>query len=198
MAGKRHVRFAILALFCLSCSNLAPDYPYSSEPNPLLSEYVIGVADGVVITVWKHDEFNTSLNVRPDGLITLPLVGDMPAAGLTPSALKQAVTKELKSFIKGEAIVTVAVTAVNSYHVTVSGRVATPGRFNSSGYLTVADAIALAGGPDRFAKAEEVFIIRTDKSGKRRRIPVNYDQIKRGEHLHQNIYLLRGDQIFVP
>jgi polysaccharide export outer membrane protein len=179
------------------CANLPPTYPYAKEPNPLKTEYVIGVADGVTVTVWQHEEFNTSLGVRPDGLITMPLVGDLPAAGLTPTELKKKVTKKLRAFIKDKPIVTVAVTAVNSYYVTVSGRVGNPGRFNSPGYLNVADAIALAGGPDRFASPEDVFVLRTDEKGTRR-IPVNYDQIERGEYLQQNIYLMRGDHVFVP
>lgn len=201
LGGKPAVAPAILALFILGCllgcANLPPEYPYDSEPNPLESEYVIGVADGVSVTVWKHEEFNTQLNVRPDGHLTLPIMGDVYAAGLTPSDLKKRITEELKRFVKGETIVTVAVLAVNSYYVTVSGRVGTPGRFNANGYLNVADAIALAGGTDRFSSPEDVFILRTDKAGTRR-IPVNYAQILRGEHLEQNIYLLRGDHVFVP
>jgi len=180
------------------CSGAAPTYPYDKEPNPKTSEYVIGAADDLSVEVFKHQEFNAGVTVRPDGKITIPLVGDITAAGRTPSAVRAELLQHLAKYVKGELVVTVSVTAVRSYFVTVAGQVETPGRFTSQGYLTVADAIALAGGPNRFADPANCFVLRSGPDGKTRKIPVNYQQINRGEHLEQNLPLFRGDQVIVP
>lgn len=184
----------------VGCADVPPTYPYEKEPNPFSAEYVIGAGDDLSISVFQHNEFNTRGTVRPDGTITLPLVGDLKADGQTPTQLKETILSRLGTFLKeGTAPqVTVAVTAANSYFVTVAGNVVRPGRFQSTSFLTVAEAIALAGGPNRFAAADEAFVIRRAKDGKHRKIPINYEQIKRGEYLQQNILLLTGDQLMVP
>jgi len=191
-----------LMVVCLSlagCGSAPPRYPYAKEPNPQLSEYVIGVADALRITVWKNDELNSEIEVRPDGTITMPLIGDIRAAGTTPTQLKTEIGKRLQSFIKEEgAYVTVAVTSVNSYRFTVSGNVTSPGMFTSRQYLTVAEAVALAGGPNRFAAPGETVIIRRDDAGRTRRIPVDYDAIMAGKAPEQNLVLVRGDTLYMP
>ncbi len=205
MAGKMRDHVLIVALtllaslpFMAACGHPPPSYPYEKEPNPLREEYVIGVSDDVQIGVYKHDEFNTGQRVRPDGVVTMPLIGDVQAAGLTPSQLEGAVKDKLKAFVKGDAVVTVAVTGINSYHVVVTGRVSTPGRFEAASYMTVMEAISLAGGPTPFASPAEVFVLRRSPDGKVKKIPFNYSQVIRGEYLQQNIYLMRGDQVVVP
>ena len=205
MAGKVRDHVFIVALTLLvslplmaACGHPPPTYPYEKEPNPLREEYVIGVADDVQIQVYKHDEFSTGQRVRPDGVVTMPLIGDVHAAGLTPSQLEAQVKDKLKAYVKGEAVVTVAVTGINSYHVVVTGRVATPGRFDSANYLTVVEAISLAGGPTPFASPDDIIVLRRGQDGKVKKIPFNYSQVVRGEYLQQNIYLLRGDQVVVP
>jgi len=205
MAGKKRVHVLVVVLmviaslpFMAACGHPPPSYPYEKEPNPLTQEYVIGVADTVQIRVYKHDEFNTTQAVRPDGVITMPLVGDVDAVGLTPTQLENVVKDSLKAYVKGEVVVTVAVTGVNSYYVTVTGRVATPGRFESANYLTVIEAISLAGGPTPFASPSDSFVLRRGPDGKIKKIPFNYEQVVRGEYLQQNIHLLRGDQVVVP
>ncbi len=184
----------------MGCTDLAPTYPYDKEPNPLHAEYVIGAGDDLAISVFRHNDFNARGTVRPDGNITLPLIGDVQADGLTPSRLKAEILARLGTYLKeGTApVVTVAVTGANSYFVTVAGSVNRPGRFQAASHLTVADAIALAGGPTRFAEAEDAIVIRRGKDGAFRKIPINYEQITRGEHLEQNILLLSGDQVMVP
>jgi polysaccharide export outer membrane protein len=196
------MRLLLLAvlLFSLSaCTSRPPNHPYEKEHDPRTAEYVIGVADNLRITVWKNPELNSEIAVRPDGTITLTLVGDIKAEGLTPTQLRREIKKRLTTFIKeADAVVTVAVVAVNSYSVTVAGAVQTPGKFSSPTYLTVSDAIALAGGPTRFSSPDETIILRKDPNGRVRRIPVNYEQIKEGKFLQQNLVLTRGDQVFVP
>lgn len=191
-----------LTVLCLSlagCASTPPRYPYANEPNPQLTEYVIGVADGLRITVWKNSELNTEIEVRPDGTITMPLVGDIHAAGMTPTQLKAEITKRLQNFIREEgAFVTVAVTSVNSYRFTVSGNVTQPGMFTSRQYLTVSEAVALAGGPNRFASPTESVLIRRDPSGKMKRIPIDYEAIMAGRAPEQNLVLMRGDNLYMP
>lgn len=188
-----------LTMVLASCVNAPPNYPYAKEPDPRKVEFVIGVSDQLRIRVWKNPELNTEIQVRPDGTITMPLVGDVKADGLTPSQLTAAITKALAQYVKDEsAVVTVAVVEVNSYKVTVSGAVMQPGIYGSRQYLTVADAIALAGGPSRFASPADTVLIRKGPGNTSRRIPINYDQVVRGEFLQQNLVLLAGDVVFVP
>lgn len=205
MACKTRVQVLIATLmtlvslpFMAACGHPPPDYPYEKEPNPLTQEYVIGAADDVRISVYKHDEFDTTQGVRPDGMVTLPLAGGIKAAGLTPTQLEAEVKNKLRAYIKGDITVTVAVTGINSYYVTVTGRVGGPGRFEAANYLTVIEAISLAGGPTIFASPQDTFILRKRPNGEVQRIPFNYDQVVQGVNLQQNLYLLRGDQVVVP
>lgn len=200
---RDHVLIVALTLlaslpFMAACGHPPPSYPYEKEPNPLVEEYVIGVSDDVQIRVYKHDEFNTAQRVRPDGVVTMPLIGDVQTAGLTPSQLEAAVKDKLKAFVKGEAVVTISVPGINSYNVVVTGRVAGPGVFNATSFMTVVEAIALAGGPTPFASPHDAFVLRRSPDGKVKKIPFNYTQVMRGEYLEQNIYLMRGDQVVVP
>jgi polysaccharide biosynthesis/export protein len=195
---KAHAVFAV-ALAAAACHPNGADFPYDKEPDPRAAEYVIGVSDDLQISVWKNRDLDTKIAVRPDGNITMPLIGDVQAAGLTPNQLRSTIATRLASYIREEdAIVTVSVTGVNSYYVTVAGNVGAPGRIASKSYLTVADAIALAGGPSRFASPAETVVLRPDAEGKVKRIPIDYAGLMEGKRLEQNIVLLRGDRIFVP
>ncbi|MBI4508914.1 MAG: polysaccharide biosynthesis/export family protein [Deltaproteobacteria bacterium] len=187
------------SLLFFSCTPRTPFYDYSKEPDPRRSEYVIGVSDGIRIDVWNNRELGTQATVRPDGTITMPLVGDLRAVGRTPSQLKDEISQRLSQFIKDEsAVVTVAITAVNSYHFTVTGNVERAGVFTSPRFLTVAEALALAGGPNRFATPERTVLVRTDSAGNARKIPINLKDVATGQRLEQNLVLLPGDTIFVP
>jgi polysaccharide export outer membrane protein len=190
----------IATLLALSaCAGASRDHAWADEPDPRASEYVIGASDELDIHVWRNGELSTKIVVRPDGRITMPLIGDVAVAGLTPTQVKQAVTSRLTNYItEADAVVTVAVTSVNSYHVTVSGYVASPGRYASSSYLTVADAIALAGGPSRFADPDDTVVMRRDAAGSVRRIPVDYEEIIDGTDDRQNIVLMRDDVVYMP
>lgn len=178
-------------------SNVNPASWYTREPDPRRHPYVVGVADKLRITVWKDADLSTEAIVRPDGTITMPLIGDLKASGRTADELKQEISARLRRYVK-EAVVTVAVMEVNSYHFTVEGHVTHPGVFTSTYYVTVSQALALAGGPDRFADPSNVVIVRPDASGKARRIPINYAAILSGSHPEQDIAILPGDSIVVP
>jgi len=181
------------------CGSSLPNYDYSQEPDPRKSEYVIGVADQLRVTVWKNPDQSGQVRVRPDGTITLPLIGDLKAAGRTPTQLRALIQERQKAFVKDEtATVTVAVIEVASYRFTVAGEVQNAGMFTSTNYVTVIEAIAMAGGLTRFAKRDEIFIVRRDKDGNTRQVPISYDAIAKGGHDEMNLALLAGDTVFVP
>lgn len=189
---------AVTALVASGCARPIV-YDYSKEPDPRKSEYVIGPSDGLKVTVWKNAELSAEVKVRPDGTITMPLIGDVLAVGRTTTELTTEISRRLQQFIKDQgAIVTVAVTEVNSYRFTVAGNVERPGIFPSKYYVQVAEAIALAGGMNRFAASKHVVIVRNDLNGQVRKIPVNYERIANGEHPDENLVLLSGDTLFVP
>ena len=173
-------------------------YNYASEPDPRTKEYVIGPSDALHVTVWHNPDLSGQPIVRPDGTISLPLIGDLRAAGRTPGQIRNEVTQRLGAFLKDEsAIVTVAVTAIHSYRFVVSGNVEHQGEISADHYVTVAEAIALAGGPNKFATSEETVIMRPD-AGKTRRIPIDYPAILSGLHPEQDLPILAGDMIYVP
>jgi polysaccharide export outer membrane protein len=126
----------------------------------------------------------------------MPLIGDIKAAGRSPTALKAEITKRLQNFVRDEgAIVSIAVTDVNSYRFTVSGQVEKPGIQTSKYYVTAAEAVAMAGGLNRFANPHRLVIVRNDARGFRR-IPLDYERISSGEHPEENLVLESGDTLF--
>ena len=174
-------------------------YDYASEPDPRKQEYVIGVSDKLTIRVWKNGDLSADVTVRPDGTITMPLIGDLKAAGQTPSQLRDAVTTELAKYIKDEgAVVTIAVTAVNSYSFVVSGNVEHAGTFRSDHYVTVMEAVQLAGGPNRYASPDRLKLFRVTAEGTTRVIPINYDALLGGKRPDSNLALFSGDQLHMP
>jgi polysaccharide export outer membrane protein len=182
-----------------ACASSQGAYPYAQEPDPRRGEYVIGVTDALSVRVWRNNELNTDATVMPDGTITMALVGQVVAAGKTPTEVQKAITQALSAYIKDQsATVTVAVARVNSYRITVSGNVAHPGVIESTRYLTVSEAIALAGGPTRFAEPSGTVLIRTAPDGTVHRIPIEYDEVEAGRRPEQDLVLLRGDRVYVP
>src|SRR5262249_3255461 len=153
------------------------DYAYDHEPDPRKGEIVLGVGDIVGINVWDQRDLNTEVTIRPDGTITLPLIGDVRAAGLTPTGLRDVLKRSLTNYVKlgGNNEITVAVKSWKSYRFTVQGEVSRPGLYNNDEWVTVSDALALAGGPTRFAKRSEIVLMRKDVDGKRRAIPLDFD-----------------------
>ncbi len=183
-------------LLVAGCGTVA--YDYSREPDPRKGEFVIGASDVLHITVWKNAELTGDSRVRPDGTITLPLIGDVVAAGRTPSALKQEIKTRLAAYVRDEnAIVSVAVSDVNSYRFTVSGNVEHAGVLLSKYYVTASEAIAMAGGLNKFASPHKLVIIRNDAQGFRR-IPLDYERVASGQHPNEDVVMLTGDTLYVP
>ena len=177
-------------------ANAAALYADAAQHDPRGKPYVIGIADVVHVGVWKDESLSADAIVRPDGTITMPLVGELRAAGRTAAQLQQDATQRLAAIVK-DAAVTVAVTEINSYRFTVAGNVEHPGLFTARYYLTVSEALALAGGPNRYADTDEVVIVRPT-GGSLLRIPINYDDILSGRSPEQDIVVLAGDSVRVP
>ena len=171
-------------------------YSEAARQDPRGKPYVIGVADVVQVSVWKDESLSTEAVVRPDGTITMPVVGELRAAGRTAAQLQQDAAQRLATIIK-DAVVTVSVTQVNSYRFTVAGNVENPGLFTSRYYVTVSEALALAGGPNRYASTGSVELVRSSAHGGQR-IPIDYDGILSGQHPEQDIVILAGDAVRVP
>lgn len=200
--SSRHAAaFAALSLpLWLGCSAHIPDYDYSKEPDPRTREFVVGVSDDIRIHVWDNPELSTETTVRPDGTVTMPLVGDFPAAGNSPSELREIIRTRLSDYVQvDKSSIAVEVANVNSYRFTVSGEVSEPGIHEAQRYVTVAEAIAMAGGFTRFASKEELVLQRRDRETRGvREIPIVYPAIASGEHPEMNLVLLPGDSLHVP
>jgi polysaccharide biosynthesis/export protein len=190
-----------VSLFVGACATPRLLYDYSREPDPRAQEFPVGPGDRLRISVWRDEELTTDARVRPDGAFTVPLVGDIRAAGRTASQIRDEIQSKLTAFMKSEtAKVTVIVTEVASYYFTVSGNVEKPGIYRPSSYVTVIEALAIAGEPNRYADLNDMKILRRDPmgGGVLKRIPLNYNLLRKGERMDQNIVILAGDNIIVP
>jgi polysaccharide export outer membrane protein len=192
----------VVVLLAAACGAGVPHYDYSKEPDPRNKELVLGVGDQIAINVWENANLSTEATIRPDGTITMPLVGDIKAVGETPSSLKARLKTQVQNFVRLQGAgteITVAVKSWKSYRFTIQGEVVRSGVFTSDQYVTVADALALAGGLTRFAKRNEIVLTRRDpKSGDLRQIPLAYESLASGKRPDMNIYVLPGDTIWVP
>jgi polysaccharide biosynthesis/export protein len=160
-------------------------------------EYVIAPSDVIEITVYGEESLTRKeLVVRPDGKVSFPLIGDVEAGGLTTAQAKELVQVKVRDYIPG-AVADVGVAQLGSLQYYVVGKVAKPGMFNVSKPINVLQALALAGGLSTFAKENQISILRNHGS-ETARLPFNYDDVKKGKNLEQNILLNRGDVIIVP
>lgn len=170
--------------------------PAAAAPEPdAPSDYVIGADDVLRISVWKEPDLSEMLPVRPDGKISMPLLNDIPAAGLTPLQLKDSITEKLKKFI-ADPRVTVVVTAMNSQRIFVSGEVLHSGPIQLLPHMTILQALSQAGF-NQFANLKGIYLLRTE-NGKQEKIPFNYKDVIKGNHPEQNILLKPGDTVVVP
>ena len=159
------------------------------------SRYVIGADDSLQITVWQEPSLSGTFPVRPDGMISLVLVGDIPAAGLTPMHLAHDITVKLKKFIQ-DPVVSVVVAAVNSQRIFLVGEVLKAGPIMLSPGMTPLQAIAQAGGLSPYTNGKHIYILRGPQ-GKQQKIPFNYRLALKGDN-RQDVPLLPGDTIVVP
>ena len=158
--------------------------------------YKIGAQDVLRIDVWREDQLTRTVPVRPDGKVTLPLLNDVQAAGLTPIELAGVISEQLKKFITNPQV-TVSVTEINSRRFYVTGEVSKSGAYQLLPHMTVLEALAGSGGFTAFARVKSIYILRM-QDGKPVKIPFNYKEAIRGKKPEQNIELEPGDTIVVP
>jgi len=169
-----------------------PPSPYAGPLDP--NRYVIGAEDSLQVTVWKEPTLSGTFPVRPDGMISLVLVGDLRAAGLTPMALSADIGQRLKKYIQ-DPVVTVVVLGVNSQRIFAVGEVNKVGPIMLTPGMTPIQAIVSAGGLTQFANSKHVYILRS-VNGKQQKFPFNYKTALKGDN--QGVTLLPGDTIVVP
>jgi polysaccharide export outer membrane protein len=174
----------------------------ANVPGPVVSskarpDYVIGSGDVLSINVMNEPDVTGKVPVRPDGMITVPLIGDIQASGLTPDKLQATITTKLTDYVR-QPSVTVVVEEMNSRQFNVMGKVQHPGSFVLNKPTRVLDALALAGGFNEFAKTSKVYVLRTSASGATVKLPFNYKKVSAGEGDQDNIQLQAGDTVIVP
>ncbi|OLB44468.1 MAG: hypothetical protein AUI04_00300 [Candidatus Rokubacteria bacterium 13_2_20CM_2_64_8] len=165
---------------------------------PIPSDYVIGPGDVLQISVWKNDTLSRVVPVRPDGKISMPLLHDVSAAGLTAMQLRDKISRALAEFLPNPEVA-VAVTDVRSMRVSVLGEVQKPGVLELRGTTTILEAIAMAGGFRDFASPSKITVIRTDAGGQTQKIRFNYNRaVSNGSSDEKNLVLKPGDVVVVP
>lgn len=204
VGSKQH--FARLApclvlIVALTAMAVAQDTPAPSPAAPkgvaTPEGYVIGAEDTLSIYVWKEPDMSKTVPVRPDGMISLPLIGEVKAVGYTPVQLQSVLAEAMKKYIS-EPQVTIVVEKIASLSFNIVGEVSKPGYYPLTRRMTVLDAISLSGGFKDFAKTKKIYVLRTSANGQQERLPFNYKQVIKGENPQQNIELQPRDTIVVP
>jgi polysaccharide biosynthesis/export protein len=168
-----------------------------SEPPPVADgSYLLGPEDMVKISVWKDEHLTQEVVVRPDGMISFPLVGDVHAAGRTVEDVRLELVKRLNKFVPNPHVAVLA-TKILSYKIYVTGRVNKPGEFLVGHYTDVLQALSLAGGLTPFAAENDIKVMRREQ-GEQKVFRFRYGDIRNGRDLEQNILLQRGDVVVVP
>src|SRR5262245_24157802 len=186
-------------------SGAKPTTPAPPQPNAPATaavtpppDYVIGPEDVLAVKFWREDTISGDFAVRPDGKISLLLVNDIQAAGLTPEELRVAVTKAAAKLFTEEPTVSVTVKQINSRKVFIQGGVAKPGTYPLNATLTIAQLIAMAGGLSEYADKEHIQLIRVE-NGAQKSYVINFKELMKGKNLAKNNVVLRvGDTIIVP
>lgn len=198
MYSKSIVRLnhiGLILLFLCSCTikNLEP--PPESRPE-IADIFTIGPEDVLKIHVWKQPNISVTVPVRSDGKITVPLIGDIEAAGRTPNNLSLEIAAKLKKYIEAPTV-TVIVEAINSLKVSVSGNVNSPGIYKIGGAISLTEAISLGGGLAELANDEQIRIVRKTLKGEENIYQIDYNAVINGD-IKKNISIYPGDSVIVP
>src|SRR5215471_10190431 len=180
-----------------SASSSRSNSATTSRDTTVADDYVIGSDDVLAINVWKEPDLSRTVPVRPDGKITLPLVGDITASGSTPKQLQSNLEQDLAKYISKPAV-TVIVQEPKSHKFNIVGQVQKPGSYLLTTPMTVLDAIALAGGFRDWAKVKSIYVLRAGANGARTKLAFNYKKVIKGQSNEQNIQLQTGDTIVIP
>jgi polysaccharide export outer membrane protein len=193
-------RFGALLLMCSVFTGvqvLVGVMPAGSEPLPAAEpSYLLGPEDIVKISVWRDEHLTQEVVVRPDGMISFPLVGDVPAAGRTIEDVRLELVKRLNRFVQNPQVSVLAI-KILSYKIYVIGRVHKPGEFLVGHYTDVLQALSLAGGLNQFAAENDIRIMRRNR-GEQQVFQFRYGDVRKGKEMGQNIILERGDVVVVP
>jgi len=197
--NRKHIELTryltiLTVLFFAFISSVNAEEFTGALTNPLA--YKIGPEDVLSISVWKEEDLQREVLVRPDGGVSFPLAGDLHVAGKTPAEVEKEIAARVQQYIP-DAVVTVSVVTVAGYTIYVNGKVNNPGKFVVGSYTDVLQALTLAGGLDTFADENGIHVIRR-QNGKQVIHKFNYKQVKRGRNLNQNIILQSGDSVVVP
>ncbi len=176
-------------------ANVAVTATTSSGITPPV-DYVIGADDQLAIIFWREQEMSAEVAVRPDGKISLPLINDIQASGLTPEQLRVSIAEAATKFIEAPTV-TVVVKAINSRRVFITGQIGKPGPYPLTAPTTVLQLLALAGGVAEYSKSENIQVMRTE-NGKTANYRFNYRDVIKGKKLEQNVLLKPGDTVIVP
>ena len=160
------------------------------------NDFVIGPEDVLGVLFWREADISGDVTVRPDGIITVPLLGEIKAAGVRPDVLRAQIQEAASKYLT-DANVAVVVRQINSRKVFITGMVSTPGAYPLTGPRTVMQLIALAGGLAEYADAENITIMRQEQ-GKTQSFKFNYKDVAKGKKVEQNIALQPGDTVVVP
>lgn len=209
------ILLAVAGVWALSAAMVYAQNPEASQPTQTASakptadrpegvnppvkvgkDYVIGADDVLDVSVWKEQELTRTLQVRPDGKISMPLLGDVQAAGFTPTQLAQTVTERLKKYLTAPQV-TVILTQINSQRVYVTGEVTRPGAYPVLPGMTILQAITSAGGLTQFANTKKIFLMR-DENHIQTKYPFSYKEVLDGRKAEENLRVKAGDTIVVP
>lgn len=191
----------VLLITPMGCASVVPKEALDEAAKPVSKEFLLGPEDVLEVTVWRNQDLSRTVVVRPDGKISLPLVGDVQASGLNASQVAAKIAARLTEF-KENPNVSVSLKEVNSYFIYVLGEVLKPGKYPLKSYATVLQGVSLAGGFTPFASKNRMQVIRThaNEDGRENqiRIPVPYNELVSGKGEIENFILKSGDTIVVP
>lgn len=186
----------LIGALCLSLSTQSASF--ASEPiNNAEPSYLLGPEDILKVAVWKDEQLTQELVVRPDGMISFPLIGEVVVAGRTVEEVRSDITTRLMKYLPTPNV-TVTVLKVQSYRIYVLGRVLKPGEYQAGHHTDVLQALSMAGGLTPYAAENDIKIIRRRNGSEEVVFPFRYGDARKGKELHQNIVLQRGDVVMVP
>ncbi|SEC44339.1 polysaccharide biosynthesis/export family protein [Terriglobus roseus] len=169
----------------------------SAHPSTQAKPFTIGIDDVLNINIWHEAELSRNVSVRPDGKISLPLIGELQASGKTPMELQEDIRTSISRYLTAPQV-TVIVTEIHSLHVNVLGQVTRPGSYALSSSMGVLDALSLAGGLREFAKKNGIYVLRSNNDGVKSHIPYRYSEILRSKTMAKDLMLEPGDTVVIP
>ena len=200
-AMAMRLAIGLVVMLVAGCAEI-PREALEEVNRPPAKDFFLGPEDVVEVTVWRNQDLSRTVVVRPDGMISLPLIGDVQASGLTAAQVSERISKRLSEF-KENPSVSVSVKEINSYFIYVVGEVVRPGKYPLKSYATVLQGVSLAGGFTPYASKNKMAVVRQVRDGKggedrQVRIPTKYDDLLMGRGEMGNFRLLSGDTIVVP